>query len=375
MKASITDFTASLKDNSAEHAYSQASKREYGIPLYDGEYLRSMTADELQVVKKEWAECWIRGAGVVIIQGFYADNSIVDEMSGIMIGLLEKEKREKKLIGDHFGEQGSNHRVWNVLEKAAIEDPGVFIHYYKNPLLDGVAEAWLGPNYQVTAQVNLVPPGGSAPQTPHRDYHLGFQETSVVERFPLHAQTMSAMLTLQGAVAHVEMPVESGPTRLLPYSQQYDLGYQLYCQDDFKAYFNKHAKQLPLSKGDALFFNPALMHGAGSNTSSNINRLANLLQISSSFGIPMEMVDHDRIQLACIDALQKVQLSWEECHTITTVMSDSYPFPTNLDRDTPVASLTPTSSRLILLQALDQGWEKPLLKEKLNDYRWRRSTV
>ena len=30
-------------------------------------------------------------------------------------------------------------------------------------------EAWLGPGYQITAQTNVVKPGGK-PQQPHRDY-------------------------------------------------------------------------------------------------------------------------------------------------------------------------------------------------------------
>lgn len=34
---------------------------------------------------------------------------------------------------------------------------------------DAVFEAWLGPGYRVTAQTNIVKPGGRA-QQPHRDY-------------------------------------------------------------------------------------------------------------------------------------------------------------------------------------------------------------
>ena len=57
----------------------------------------------------------------------------------------------------------------------------------------------------------------------------------------MHVQIMSAMLTLQGAVAHIDMPVESGPTMLLPYSQRYEAGYGLYRQPEFMAYFAEHA--------------------------------------------------------------------------------------------------------------------------------------
>lgn len=42
---------------------------------------------------------------------------------------------------------------------------------------------------------------------------------------PAHPHRMSATLTLQGAVAHCDMPLESGPTMLLPYSQHFAGGY------------------------------------------------------------------------------------------------------------------------------------------------------
>lgn len=375
MPASLADFIKSLQDKSSEPAYAHAANRVHGIPLYDGEHLRVMNSEELHVVKQEWAECWLKGAGVIVINGFYADTNIVQAMSTVMFSLLEKEHTDKNLLGDHFAKQGANQRIWNVLEKSAIQDPEVFINYYSNPLLGAIAEAWLGPGYQMTAQVNLVPPGGSAAQQPHRDYHLGFQSDDEVAKFPLHAQTMSAKLTLQGAVAHVDMPVESGPTKLLPFSQQYDLGYQIYRQDDFKAYFEQHAVQLPLSLGDAVFFSPALMHGAGSNMSTDVLRLANLLQVSSPLGIPMEMVNRDRIQLACYQALKLSAPTGEAMDTLMTVISDSYPFPTNLDRDAPDKSMTPTSSKQLLQRALDQGLEKTQYEEMLADYRWRRSTA
>ena len=41
--------------------------------------------------------------------------------------------------------------------------------------------------------------------------------------------------------------------------------------------FQSHHVQLPLAKGDAAFFNPALFHAAGSNRTSDVRRIANLL--------------------------------------------------------------------------------------------------
>ena len=164
--------------------------------------------------------------------------------------------------GDHFAKAGANDRVWNALEKLAVRDPEAFVDYYANDVIALVSRAWLGPGYQVTSQVNVVRPGGQA-QDPHRDYHLGFLENDVVEQYPTHVHLLSPVLTLQGAVAHSDMPVESGPTMYLPYSHQYVPGYLAWRLPEFRTYFEQNYVQLPLAKGDAAFFNPALFHGAG----------------------------------------------------------------------------------------------------------------
>ena len=111
------------------------------------------------------------------------------------------------------------------------------------------------------------------------------------ERYPAHVHHLSPALTLQGAVAHVDMPVETGPTLYLPHSQKYAAGYLAFHQSEFTAYFEANHVQLPLAKGDAAFFNPALFHGAGTNRSADVRRMANLLQVSSAFGRAMETVD------------------------------------------------------------------------------------
>ncbi len=96
------------------------------------------------------------------------------------------------------------------------------------------------------------------------------------------------MLTLQGAIAHVDATIESGPTQLLPFSQAYDAGYLAMGRADFREYFQQHNVQLPLEKGDMLFFSPALLHAAGTNRSTDIRRMVNLFQVSSAYGRAME---------------------------------------------------------------------------------------
>ena len=200
------------------------------------------------------------------------------------------EKETAKSGADHFAASGANDRIWNSLQKLCLNAPEVHVNYFANPFVDAACEAWLGPHYQMTAQVNLVRPGGQA-QTAHRDYHLGFQSVDKSVQFPGHVHKLSPVLTLQGGIAHCDMPIESGPTKLLPFSQKYLHGYLAYHQDDFKEYFEQNYVQLELNKGDVIFFSPAIFHAAGENKSADIQRLVNLLQVSSAFGRAMESID------------------------------------------------------------------------------------
>ncbi len=44
----------------------------------------------------------------------------------------------------------------------------------------------------------------------HRDYHFGFFSDEGAAAFPAHVHRAAPSLTLQGAVAHCDMPVETG---------------------------------------------------------------------------------------------------------------------------------------------------------------------
>ena len=52
-----------------------------------------------------------------------------------------------------------------------------------------------------------------------------------------------------------------------------------------------------------MFFNPALFHAAGTNPTTDVRRMANLLQVSSPFGRAMETVDRRRVVEAVYPAL------------------------------------------------------------------------
>jgi ectoine hydroxylase-related dioxygenase (phytanoyl-CoA dioxygenase family) len=139
------------------------------------------------------------------------------------------------------------------------------------------------------------------------------------------------------------MPVESGPTKLLPYSQRYAEGYIAWRRADFREYFENNFVQLPLAKGDVIFFSPALFHAAGSNRTNHVQRAANLLQISSAYGRAMEVVDRTGMSAAIYpllsDRLKAGRTSKVEALSVIAACAEGYSFPTNLDRNPPASGL------------------------------------
>jgi ectoine hydroxylase-related dioxygenase (phytanoyl-CoA dioxygenase family) len=290
--------------------------------------------------------------------------------------IIEEQKASNVTAGDHFAKPGANDRIWNALEKLALRDPEVFAHYYANDMLDLVSVAWLGPAYQVTSQVNVVNPGGAA-QSAHRDYHLGFMSEQQAAAFPAHVHRLTPPLTLQGAVAHSDMPVETGPTLYLPYSHKYEPGYLAFHRPEFAAYFDDHYVQLPLAQGDAAFFNPALFHGAGHNRSSDVRRTANLLQVSSAFGRAMETVDRARMCEAMYPVLLELRAEGMDergLRNVVAVTAEGYAFPTNLDQDQPVDGLAPETQAELLWRAVESGWTMHEFAAELRGYDERRTS-
>ena len=164
------------------------------------------------------------------------------------------------------------------------------------------------------------------------------------------------------------MPVESGPTLYLPHSQKYEPGYLAWRLPEFVGYFDAHHVQLPLDKGDAAFFNPALFHAAGHNRSSDIRRMANLLQISSAFGRAMETVDREAMANALFPVLshRKSEGAPEDwLRRVVAATAEGYAFPTNLDLDPPVDGLAPPSQADLLWQAVSEDWDADRLRREL----------
>ena len=339
--------------------YEFASSVEQNTLVYDCEKLvpQISNRDGRRALMAELGRALLSGPGIVAFKGMYPDTSIVDRVSNVYWQIIEEQHARGEAKGDHYAKPGSNDRVWNVQEKLALRDPEAFVDYYANDFISLIATAWLGPAYQITTQVNVVNPGGDA-QQPHRDYHLGFLTDEQAFDYPTHVHLLSPVLTLQGAVAHTNMPRETGPTMYLPHSQKMVSGYVAWRNPVIRKYFAENYAQLPLQKGDGAFFNPAVFHAAGTNQTKDIKRMANLMQIGSAFCRTLETVNRQQMSNAIYPTLQKRKAAgWsrQSLQNSIAACAEGYAFPTNLDRDPPLKGLAPQSQADFVLQALESN--------------------
>ena len=376
---SLDDFIRQISRETIPADYPLASAIVSNVPVYDGDAVRkaALDVDDRKAMLAEWAEVMLTGPGIVVFKKAFADTAPVDAATKIFFGMIAEQHASGTGSGDHFAKPGANDRIWNALEKLCLRAPEVFAQYYANDIIALISEAWLGTGYQITSQLNVVNPGGEA-QSVHRDYHMGFQSAKDIERFPVHAHMLSPVLTLQGAVAHCDMAVESGPTLYLPYSQAFVPGFFAWRKPEFKDYFNNHYVQLPLKKGDAAFFNPALFHAAGHNVTKDVKRMANLLQVSSAYGRAMESVDRARMSTALYPTLKSLKASGKLAGQATAnaiaACAEGYSFPTNLDRDPPIGGLAPETQAQLMAKALAENWEPAAFNSALEKQSWRKLT-
>ena len=367
-RPSLAALELLTQEETLKETYPIAGRVEKNIPVYDAETFDLTTEDFVERLQDEFHHCLLHGPGVFVVKHFANNLALIDEVNETFADIIAREKTENGSAGDHFAAAGTNSRIWNSFSKHALSSPTTFIPYYSNPLFRIVSESWLGPAYRLTAQVNIVHPGGQ-PQQPHRDYHLGFQTAEDVKLWPKEMQVASQLLTLQGALAHTDMPLESGPTRFLVGSQRFAEGFEAYRLPEFKEYFEKNWVSLPLTKGDAVFFNPAVFHAAGENQMNNFSRSANLIQISSAFGKTMEKIETMPIVEATWDVMVAKFRSekWSaEMASLVAAVGEGYPFPTNLDRRPPApGGMAPESEQDVIRRALEQGRDREQVMEEL----------
>jgi len=204
------DFSAFKKSVSRSTSltdYPLASAVEQGALVYDVAAVTraSENHNQKKALMAEWIKVWLEGPGVLMITGALTDN-VIDEASTLFENIINDQRASGGGAGDHFAKAGANDRIWNALQKHGLANADNFARYYSSAAIALASEAWLGTGYQITAQVNRVNPGGAA-QSAHRDYHLGFMAQEQILHYPKHVHLLSPILTLQGAIAHCDMPL------------------------------------------------------------------------------------------------------------------------------------------------------------------------
>lgn len=169
------------------------------IPVYDGAMVDAAAQNQArcQTLMEEWAHVFAQGAGIIVIRQGVPDHGVIDRASMVFDQIIADEKRAAKGGGDHFAKPGANDRIWNSLEKHCLADPTNFAAYFASNSIALASKAWLGPAYQMTAQVNRVNPGGAGRTNPVRPV---FGDGST-QRGHVHSTVRIGGHTAQGAIA------------------------------------------------------------------------------------------------------------------------------------------------------------------------------
>ena len=357
--------------------YPLASEIVSNVLVYEGDDLRKAAASpETRLsLMAEWVEAMTDGPGVIVLRNAFPDQAL-DAATTRFKAMIEEQRANNTGGGDHFAKPGANDRIWNALEKLCLKDPQTFAAYYGNEAIALVSEAWLGPAYQVTSQLNVVNPGGAA-QSAHRDYHLGFQGRR-------HR-------ALSGArPPPIADPHAAGRGRPLRHADREradalpslfaDLHARLSCHRHGRFWHSSTStmcnSRLPRAMPPSS--TPASSMRAGHNRSKDIRRMANLLQVSSAYGRAMESVDRTRMSAALFPALRpcgpRGNSTAEQGANAVAACAEGYSFPTNLDRDPPIGGLAPKTQQALMNQALAEDWAPEAFEEALEKQGWRRLT-
>ena len=109
---------------------------------------------------------------------------------------------------------------------------------------------------------------------------------------------------------------------------------------------------------------------------SDGDRIANLVQVSSAFGRPMETVNRLKLVKSVYGALHQRYksgaLSERQLRNVIAAIADGYSFPTNLDSDPPTGGNAPETAQQMLRRAVEQGASQDELETKLLAYAERR---
>ena len=150
-------FRAIVERPTEQDDYPFASEVASNILIYDAARVRKAAAspETRKELLAEWVEAMTDGPGVVVFRGAFDDHAAIDASNKHYWAVIAEQHAANTGGGDHFAKPGANDRIWNALEKLCLRDPETFAAYYGNEIIALISEAWLGPAYQITSQLNV----------------------------------------------------------------------------------------------------------------------------------------------------------------------------------------------------------------------------
>ena len=127
----------------------------------------------------------------------------------------------------------------------------------------------LGPQYQVTSQLNVVNPGGQA-QVAHRDYHLGFMSADQSGRYPVHIHLPHGSPHPAGCGRPLRHAGGTGPTLYLPHSQKYGPGYLASTTDEFTGVLRRTLRAASSGQGRRRVLQPRAVPRRGHQPTADV---------------------------------------------------------------------------------------------------------
>ena len=240
---------------------------------------RSTTATALRAAARprarkeimaEWVEAMTEGPGIIAFRGAFADHAPIDAATEHFWAIIERAASRQHGGGDHFAKPGANDRIWNALEKLCLRDPAGL----RRLLRQRGRSRW-------SARPGSGPPirsprsSMSSIRAARRNRRIATiisasRPPEEIERFPAHVHRLSPVLTLQGAVAHCDMPLETGPTLYLPFSQSYLPGYLRRRSPNSRTISRRITCSCRSPRATRCSSIPALFHAAGTNRSKDV---------------------------------------------------------------------------------------------------------
>ncbi|MBT5755844.1 MAG: hypothetical protein HOI41_12845, partial [Acidimicrobiaceae bacterium] len=88
----FNEFVAICSDPTGGVAVPHADEVVQGIPIYDGDRLRSANQNNASVLKQELATVFGAGAGVIAIRNAWNDAPTLEAMTNVLLQIVERER-------------------------------------------------------------------------------------------------------------------------------------------------------------------------------------------------------------------------------------------------------------------------------------------